>query len=146
MNAAYRIEDGLYQGAMRIVVEHWPEIRNAVDVVLILAHSVEFIPEEYEPGIVKIVMPIPDDPNGLDQERWDRLWSICEFVKDKRVLTVCHMGENRSGLASAMILMARGRSPAEAIRLIRASGPARSAGQPYLLWNPGFARQVAECR
>ena len=142
MNAAYEVEPGLYQGAMRIVVENWEEIRGAIDVVLICAHTVEFIPEEYIPAVTKIVFCIPDDPNGLDEETLARLRAICEFVKDQRVLTVCHMGENRSGLASALILIARGRTSQEAIRLIRASGAVRSHGKPYLLWNPGFVKQV----
>ena len=139
----YRVAEGLYQGAMRYVAERWSEIRGTVDVVLILAHEVEFIPAEYI-GPWKIVFPIPDDPNGLDPDTWERLRDLVGWIAQaqRRVLTVCHMGENRSGLASALLLIERGCCPADAINLVRAAGPAH--GGPHLLWNPGFEKQIRE--
>ena len=140
MTAYYQIEPGLWQGAMRLVAEEG--LPEDVDVVLICAHEVERIDVGYDSGIVKIVFPVPDEPSGLDAETFTRLMDLCFWVARRRVLTVCHMGENRSGLASCLILMARGKTAEEAIAAIRASGPPRSSGKPYLFWNPGFVQQV----
>jgi hypothetical protein len=88
----------------------------------------------------------PDDPAGVSDHTWDYFYHLTHDViaRDAVALTLCAMGENRSGLVAAMLLHARtGKNGGEIIDLIRSKVRPRS-GQPYALWNPGFVRQVKE--
>jgi protein-tyrosine phosphatase len=141
-----QIDDGLFQGGVLDVQREWANLKEHVDVVLVLTNEFGdhgLLPDD---GPQIIYFGIPDCATGLDQHVFDELRARCAALADKRVLTVCFMGENRSGLASALVLMARGKAPADAAKLVHERGPHRSVSQPHSFWNPGFNRQVAECR
>lgn len=75
------------------------------------------------PGVEHQVWPIPDGP--LDGTQLAGVIKLAEAVcaaldGGRRVLVRCYHGYNRSGLVVAHALIRRGRSPEEAIRLIRA--------------------------
>src|SRR3990167_6331127 len=143
LSKIYRIDDRLYQGAMRFVSEQWQCVLEDIepDVVLLMAEEVELIPHDDFPLIIGF--PVPDDPNGLNSGTFKELSKLCRIIGDSTVLTVCHMGENRSGLASALILVHYGYSPTEAIDLIRKQVQPNSDA-PHVLWNPGFVKQLLE--
>lgn len=92
------------------------------------------------PGVEHIVFPIDDNANGSDQ--FDAVRDLAHSVANRRVLAICHMGENRSGLLSALILADRGIPPAEAVQTVQREGPHNSPTQAHSFWNPGFVRQV----
>jgi protein-tyrosine phosphatase len=75
------------------------------------------------PGVEHQVWPIPDGPlDGTQLAGVIRLAEAAGAALDegRRVLVRCYHGYNRSGLVVAQTLIRRGRSPDEAIRLIRA--------------------------
>jgi hypothetical protein len=85
--------------------------------------------------------PIPDSAEGLSIEHFWGLYGICQVLEGRTVTTVCAMGQNRSGLASAMILIARGWRVGDAIARVQTK-------IPNGLWNEGFVdqlRQLLEC-
>lgn len=132
------IAPNLWQGALRHVVEDWETIKDKFETVLLLADEVERIPRERD----IYTFAIPDDPDGLSQNAFWQLVGFAAAFKAHRVLTVCHMGENRSGLMSALILIHRGMAPNAAADLVQMNGPHNSPSQPHSFWNPGFNRQV----
>ena len=134
--AIYDVAPGLKQGALAHVSQRWPV--EDVDVVLLMADEIEKIPCT----VPVFTFSIADDPHGMPDDEFWRLYATVRLFAPWRVLTVCHMGENRSGLASVMILVARGMPVKDAIATVRRAGPAISVGQPHLFWNPGFAAQV----
>ncbi|CAM5729125.1 Protein phosphatase OS=Streptomyces fumanus OX=67302 GN=GCM10018772_50950 PE=4 SV=1 [Streptomyces fumanus] len=74
-------------------------------------------------GVEHQVWPIPDGP--LDGTQLAGVIRLAEAAcaaldRGRRVLVRCYHGYNRSGLVVAHALVRRGRSPEEAIRLIRA--------------------------
>lgn len=88
---------------------------------------------------------IPDDPNGLDAAVFDDLVDLARMYKDCGCMTVCQMGENRSGLMSTLILIARGVETEEAIKTVQDNGnmnSVQSQAKGHSFWNPGFAAQV----
>ncbi|MES4888878.1 dual specificity protein phosphatase family protein [Streptomyces sp. NPDC096012] len=75
-----------------------------------------------DPGVEHHVWPIPDGPlDGTQLAGVMRLAGAVNEALDagRRVLVRCYHGYNRSGLVIAHALVQRGRSPDEAIRLIR---------------------------
>ncbi|MFE9446780.1 protein phosphatase [Streptomyces sp. NPDC006739] len=75
------------------------------------------------PGVEHHVWPIPDGPlDGTQLAGVMRLARAATEALDagREVLVRCYHGYNRSGLVVAHALVMRGRSPDEAIRLIRA--------------------------
>ena len=142
-----KIEEGLVQTGLMIGAgELWFQAKP--EVIWQLTEDLSDFPRiEESDGFVKIVTPIPDDErHPLDREVLERLWSIARFVADKRVLTVCAAGQNRSGLASALILIARhGISGDEAIVRVQGySGRAYSFHDTVVLWNRDFQRQLRD--
>jgi len=76
-----------------------------------------------DPGVEHHVWAIPDGPlDGTQLAGVIRLaQTACDALDEgRRVLVRCYHGYNRSGLVVAHALIRRGRSPDEAIRLIRA--------------------------
>lgn len=136
-----QIAAGLYQGPLYDAVQEWKTLEPSIDVVLVMTH---------ESGDVKIprgkvdVMPfhIIDSPSGLDDWTFQRLSGACAELASRRVLTACYKGENRAGLASALILVHRGMTPEEAIRIVQQNGPVSTPGHKTALWNVAFANQV----
>ncbi len=132
-----RIADGLYQSALAHA-SLWNCAAEHVDVAVLMATLVEPMPL----GVECVVFPIDDNANGCD--RLDEVRALAKSVAHRRVLTICHMGENRSGLLSALILTERGVTPRDAVAMVQANGPHNSPSQQHSLWNPGFVKQVEE--
>lgn len=130
-----RIAEGLYQAALAHA-SVWTGATECVDVAVLMAQPVEPMPV----GVEHITFPINDNADGC--ECLDVVRAIARSVATQRVLTICHMGENRSGLLSALILVERGEAPSEAVRIVQENGPHNSPTQPHSFWNPGFVRQV----
>jgi hypothetical protein len=91
-------------------------------------------------GVQLIYYPIDDDANGSPV--FDEVRALARSVSKRRVLSICHMGENRSGLLSALILVERGMTPQGAVTAVQQLGPLNSPDQTTSFWNPGFVRQV----
>jgi len=125
------------QQALAYLAERYDEDTRDIDVIWLMADMVEQLPAK----VPLLQTPIPDDPNGLPDALFAYLQRWAKVLSGVRVLTVCHMGENRSGLASALLLMAQGKTAQGAIAAIRASGTPLT-DNPYFLWNPGFVRQL----
>ena len=133
----FRVAEGLYQTGLFL----WSDDSEPpeVDVVLFCAgEDVRMLP----PGAESVQFRFDDIEEGLPAERFAALLALCERLAGKRVMTVCAAGENRSGLASALILVARGMTPFEALLKVRAGGRTIVSGYPYPLWNPGFTSQL----
>lgn len=135
-----RIEEGLYQGALSCVVRHWAEIRDLFDWIVLCATEIEPLPRN-EKHI--LYCPIDDNSDGISADAFHLLWCNVAFGNG-RLLTICHMGENRSGLAAAMALIMRGKSAEDAIAIVRREGNKISPGVQHSFWNEGFARQLRE--
>ena len=135
-----KIEDGLYQGALSCVVKHWDEIKDLFDWIVLCATEVEKLPRG-ERHI--LYCPIDDNDQGISEDAFRLLW-LNVASGNGRLLTICHMGENRSGLASAMALIMRGHNVEDAITTVRREGNKISPGVPHSFWNEGFARQLRE--
>ena len=135
MNAK-EITPGLWQSPLAFVLQEWPTLKDQVDVVVLMAELTEGVPSD----VPFVYFPIPDDPNGCASIEQVRL--LAEMVGRFRVLTICHMGENRSGLLSALILVYQGMLPEEAVRLVQTRGPTTSDPERGSFWNPGFVQQV----
>lgn len=129
-----QIAPGLYQSALAHA-SAWNAV-GVVDVAVLMATPVEPLPV----GVDHIVAPIDDNADGCD--RLDDVRALAKEVAGKRVLSICHMGENRSGLLSTLILIQRGMAPADAVALVQKNGPHNSPTQPHSFWNPGFVRQA----
>ena len=125
------IAPSLYQAA-------WTDASTwtgSVDVLVCMAGNAHV-----NPNIPQISFPIDDNAEGCD--RFVEVQNLAKSVATQRVLTVCHMGENRSGLLSALILVERGWYPVSAVTTVQFYGPHTSPSQPHSFWNPGFVRQV----
>ncbi|MET8569674.1 dual specificity protein phosphatase family protein [Streptomyces sp. NPDC004783] len=91
------------------------------------------------PGVEHQVWPIPDGPlDGTQLAGVIRLARTAGEALDegRRVLVRCYHGYNRSGLVIAQVLMGRGRSAEEAMRLIR------TRRSPWALHNELFAEYL----
>lgn len=129
------IAPGLYQAALAHA-STWTAAPQHVDVAVLMASQAEPLPA----GIEHQYFPIDDDAAGCNH--LDEVRSLASTLAQQRVLTVCHMGENRSGLLSALILIARGMDAATAVRTVQTRGPHNSPTQAHSFWNPGFVKQV----
>ena len=139
MEKVKQIAAGLWQGALVHVLDEWEEITEEVDVVLVMA-EVAGNPFPWTGKNLNILLdPIDDDPSGAAD--FSRLKALAVAFCDQRVLTVCHAGENRSGLMSALILRARGLTPFEAVLFVQQNGPVNTDND-HSFWNPGFVQQV----
>ena len=125
------IAPGLYQ-ATWIDASTWT---GSVDVLVYMAGDAQV-----NPHIPQISFPIDDNAEGCDQ--FAEVQALAKSVVSKQVLTVCQVGENRSGLLSALILIERGWHPVSAVTTVQYYGPHNSPTQPHSFWNPGFVRQV----
>lgn len=139
------IAPGLSQGALAHVVRDWAtEVHGHFDCVLLMAEEVEQIPR-YQGGPGVVLLPIADNADGLPSSE---LHFVMGFIAAMsaifpRILTVCHMGENRSGLASCCILHCRDNMTGDAAAdLVQQNGPLNSPTQETSFWNPGFNRQI----
>lgn len=130
-----QIAEGLWQSSQRDVSSVSSE---QFDVVFWMCGGPISVPF----GVELVDFAIPDDPNGCAPELFDRLRRLAAAHAHLRVLTVCSMGENRSGLMSALILVARGMEPEDAVRRVQEKGPHNSPDRPHSFWNPGFVKQV----
>ncbi|MFG2353765.1 protein phosphatase [Streptomyces sp. NPDC048521] len=95
-------------------------VRDEFDVVQSLLRLPGYGPD---PGVEHHVWPIPDGP--LDGTQLAGVMRLARAVNEtldagRGVLVRCYHGYNRSGLVIAHALVQRGRSPEEAIQLIRA--------------------------
>ena len=112
------------------------EIPEGVEVVFWMIPEPPQTPE----GAIVVHYPIDDNDQGLDEDVFLRLYHLVDSLSDLRILTVCHAGENRSGLVSTMTLIAREIPVEEAIRTVQANGNANYGDHSF--WNPGFVAQV----
>ena len=138
----YQIAPGLWQGGMAHVAENWAYLRDKVDWMVLLADPIVHFPQGPDDPHL-IVFPIDDNANGCEESVWKRLRRLARGLSGARTLCVCHMGENRSGLMAALILIHRGHDPESAIQLIRQRVKPNTT-QPHVLWNPGFERQIRQ--
>ncbi|MEV0093391.1 protein-tyrosine phosphatase family protein [Streptomyces sp. NPDC050738] len=111
---------------------HMAVVRDEFDVVLSLLRRPGHGPP---PGVEHHVHEIPDAP--LDEAQVDGVIRLAEIAQlsmglGRSVLVRCHSGYNRSGLVVAHTLVMSGRTPEEAVELVRAR---RS---PWALHNPVF--------
>ncbi len=139
MSRIKKITEGLYQGALRHVSEDG--VPEGVDAIVLMAEKAEPI----DTDVPIFYLPIPDDPNGLDNDVFNVVYALANYmIKFKTVLTVCHMGENRSGLMSVLILIVRGVMSYDAIDLVQNCGPVNSTDCKHSFWNPGFVTQAED--
>ncbi len=131
---------GLWMGghefAGRAGEREFAVVRDEFDVVLSLLRLPGYGPDD---GVEHHVWPIPDGPlDGTQLAGVMRLaQTACEGLeRERRVLVRCFHGYNRSGLVVAQSLIRRGRSPDEAIRLIR------SRRSPWALHNELFVEYL----
>lgn len=128
------IAPGLYQAAFADAVA-WTDAPLHVDVAVIMCGGAL-------PSLkTQIELTIDDNANGCPV--LPLVQDVASLVAHQRVLSVCHVGENRSGLLSALILIKRGLTPQAAITIVQTRGPHNSPTQPHSFWNSGFVRQVA---
>lgn len=132
-----QIAEGLWQDGV-----HWFDAGPPLPDVEVVIFASEYDHRMVPDGADGIEMPFPDDANGVSPTILEALRGLCAGVAHRRVLTVCSVGENRSGLLSALILMARGMSAEDAISTVQKNGPART--HDHALWNPGFLRQLRD--
>lgn len=136
-----RIAEGLWQAsAMRGF-----EIPKEAEVVFWLCGNAPKKHHALSTDRTLIDFEIPDDPTGLPDAVFQDLVEYARDYKDAGIITVCAMGENRSGLMSALVLIARGVPVEEAIATVQQNGnvnslPAETKGHSF--WNAGFAEQV----
>ncbi len=133
-----KIAPGLWQSALAHVLPNWNSISADCHTIALMATLAEPLPG----NVPLIYFPIDDNASGTD--RLDTIRELAKMLANVPVLTVCHIGENRSGLLSALILVERGYKPAEAVALVQREGPHNSPTQAHSFWNPGFVRQVLE--
>jgi protein-tyrosine phosphatase len=111
-------------------------VRDEFDLVLTLLRLPGHGPDE---GVEHHVWPIPDGP--LDGTQLAGVMRLAQTAsealeEERRVLVRCYHGYNRSGLVVAQSLIREGRSPDEAIRLIR------SRRSPWALHNELFVEYL----
>lgn len=108
------------------------------DVLVLVAK--EYQPaDRYFPGVQIVRAPIDDSRLTLEEytEVAKAAQTVAQaLVRDKKVLTTCWMGWNRSGLVNALALVNLGVSPDKSIRLVR------SARGPHALGNQSFVRAI----
>lgn len=149
-HAIYDITKDISQGSHWALAQqlgsHLDEQLGAFDVVIIGCFERDLL-YNYCPATTCVLhVPFDDNADGVSDSTWEHLFHLTHYViaKGARALTICTMGENRSGLLSALLLHARyGFDGQHCIDLIRQKAAPRS-GQPYTLWNPGFVRQIVE--
>ena len=129
------IAPGLFQSAL-VHASNETVISASVDVTVLMAALVE--PPPSTPRFVYF----PIDDNAAGSPQFEEVRALAASVATSRVLSLCHMGENRSGLLSALILVERGVPPALAVAVVQNRGPVNSSGQTHSFWNPGFVAQV----
>lgn len=97
-------------------------------------------------GCVMVDFPIHDSDKGVPPEVFKDLVHLAFTFAHRPVLTVCQCGENRSGLMSALTLIARGFAVDRAIEIVQLNGPlACSKGDKRRsFWNEAFVKQVKE--
>lgn len=106
--------------------------------------AVESDPEDWPDECLVLDMTFIDDADykPMDEDLWDivraRVMEAIRKAAGKPIVTMCMAGENRSGLASAIILVERDGMPVgEAIRLIHSKAQ-KGAEYRGLLWNKAF--------
>lgn len=133
----------LFQGALAHVASEG--IPDAVDLVFLMAQEAERIALPVGKRMTFVYLPIADDPTGCSGALFEKLRSWARSAYGHNVLTICHMGENRSGLMSALILYeVAGYTGNSAVTTVQQYGPINSSHAPHALWNPGFVKQIRE--
>lgn len=118
-----RIDEGLWQAGVQWLPDELPE----VDVIL---HAVPLPPKLWQqqrhppPDLApRIFVPFGDHTHApINTAVWDSLIALTKAHAQRRVLTICSQGKNRSGLMSALILIARGVSVETAIAQVKERG------------------------
>lgn len=129
-----QIADNLWQAPLHAAVAGpLPPIKQIVSMV-------QFPDVAIADDVDVLELPIDDNPSGTD--RFDDLDDYADVLKDTPLMTVCHMGENRSGLFSAMVLVHRGVTPRAAVDTVQNNGPQTTHDHDTSFWNPGFVNQV----
>lgn len=111
-------------------------VGDEFDLVVSLATRRGYGPAD---GVEHVVERLADA--GVDAATAERLDGLAATVSEavdggRRVLVRCSGGLNRSGLVVGLALLRSGRTPAEALALVRA------ARGPWALTNPGFVAHL----
>lgn len=111
-------------------------VGDEFDLVVSLATREGYGPD---PGVEHVVVRLADA--AIDGGTAERVADVAERVAtavgdDRRVLVRCSGGLNRSGLVVASALVRSGRTPEEAMALVRA------ARGPWALTNPAFVAHL----
>lgn len=131
----WQIQPWLWQGGM-VEGDHY-QIPDVVTHVLVMAPWEPFSVSDAEVWHY----PIDDTTEDLPDEWWAEIEAFIGRVPDDAtVATFCHMGHNRSGLASVLLMVRRGIPVEEAVAALHRHR--LEGNDPHLFWNPGFVRQV----
>lgn len=129
---------GLWQGGHDVRSQSGSAcvVGDEFDLVVSLATREGYGPAE---GVEHVVLRLADA--GIDSGTAARVAAVAEqvataVVDGRRVLVRCSGGLNRSGLLVASALVRCGRTPQEAMDLVRA------ARGPWALTNPGFVAHL----
>ncbi len=134
MTGIWRLIDDLYQAPAAGVTAESLAVES-IEVIWSL------VPASF--SLPTVLTPVPDDARGLSDKTLELLWAVANGLAGFRLLIVCRAGENRSGLAAALVLMARGLSVEQAIAQVQERGPATT--HEHALWNPGFLDDLRRC-
>lgn len=89
----------------------------------------------------RIFVPFGDHTHeDMPDATWDTLVALSKAHRHRRVLAVCSQGKNRSGLISALILIARGHGAEDAIAQVQERGS--DPGTVRALSNPRFQAKL----
>lgn len=124
---------GLWSSGTKVLVivakEHRPEGQADVDAKF--------------PGVAVICSPLDDDGDtGPTASEARRAKAIADIVVEQlrdghRVLVTCHLGRNRSGLVTGLVLVRQGMTGLQALEHVRRA-------RANALCNPSFARFIAQ--
>ncbi len=129
---------GLWQGGHDVRTQSRSAcvVTDEFDLVVSLATREGYGPDD---GVEHVVLRLADA--AVDEGTGARVAEVADRVavavaEGRRVLVRCSGGLNRSGLVVAAALVRSGRTPDEAMALVRA------ARGPWALTNPGFVRHL----
>jgi protein-tyrosine phosphatase len=106
--------------------------RLGIEAVIDLEGGVDLLPAMVEKEDYKY-WPIQDIPELPDLKRLDEVaqWGYEKWRSGRSLLTHCAAGCNRSGLVNGKILILKGLSGKEAVKLIRAKRPGALTNQVF---------------
>jgi protein-tyrosine phosphatase len=124
--------------------------QHGFNVLVLCAREHQYDPRHY-PGVEVIHAPMDDGYSvPMNIARPAALKAAAAIRKGAKVLTVCHMGLNRSGLVSALTLWyLTGRSGPECVMMVQSARDGalfNDVFESYLLSLPGRRRRLPQQR